>query len=50
MTAEQFLHLLKKMMRHGNSPSIHLVLDNPSAHKATLMKRYVEPTNAGLSV
>jgi hypothetical protein len=31
-------------------PSIHLVLDNLPAHKAALMKRYVEPTNARLSV
>jgi transposase len=43
LTAERFVSLLRKMMRHRSRP-VHLVLDGLPAHKTALVKAYVAST------
>lgn len=44
LTAELFVALLKKMMRHRSKP-VHLVVDGLPAHKTVLVRDYVASTN-----
>jgi transposase len=49
LTAELFVELLQKMMRHRSKP-VHLVVDGLPAHKTNLVKRYVESTKGRLTL
>jgi transposase len=49
LTAELFIHLLRKMMRHRVRP-IHLVVDGLPAHKTKLVKDYVQSTGGRLTL
>jgi len=49
LTAELFVALLKKMMRHRSKP-VHLVVDGLPAHKTALVKAYVASTNGLLTL
>lgn len=49
LTAELFVELLPKMMRHRSKP-VHLVMDGLPAHKTKLVKRYVESTKGQLTL
>jgi transposase len=49
LTAELFVHLLRKMMRHRVRP-IHLVVDGLPAHKTKLVKDYVQSTGGRLTL
>jgi hypothetical protein len=49
LTAELFVALLKKMMRHRSKP-VHLVIDGLPAHKTALMRDYVASTNGLLTL
>jgi transposase len=49
LTAELFVHLLRKMMRHRIKP-IHLVIDGLPAHKTKLVKEYVQSTGGRLTL
>ena len=49
LTAELFVHLLRKMMRHRVRP-IHLVIDGLPAHKTKLVKDYVQSTEGRLTL
>jgi len=47
--AEQFVDLLKNMMRHRKKP-VHLVLDGLPAHKKTCVRDYVAATKGRLTL
>jgi transposase len=49
LTAELFVRLLRKMMRHRVKP-IHLVVDGLPAHKTKLVKDYVQSTEGRLQL
>ena len=49
LTAELFVGLLRKMMRHRPKP-VHLVADGLPAHKAKLVKDYVQSTRGRLTL
>lgn len=49
LTAELFVRLLRKMMRHRVKP-IHLVIDGLPAHKTKLVKDYVQSTGGRLTL
>jgi len=49
LTAELFVALLKKMMRHRSKP-VHLVVDGLPAHKTALVRDYVASTNGLLTL
>lgn len=49
LTAELFVHLLRKMMRHRVRP-VHLVVDGLPAHKTKLVKDYVQSTAGRLTL
>jgi transposase len=49
LTAELFVGLLRKMMRHRPKP-VHLVVDGLPAHKTKLVKDYVESTRGRLTL
>ena len=49
LTAELFVDLLRKMMRHRVKP-IHLVVDGLPAHKTKLVKDYVQSTEGRLTL
>jgi transposase len=49
LTAELFVSLLRKMMRHRAKP-VHLVVDSLPAHKTTLVKDYVASTEGRLTL
>ena len=49
LTAELFVQLLRRMMRHRSKP-VHLVVDGLPAHKTKLVKRYVESTKGRLTL
>lgn len=49
LTAEQFVDLLKTMMRHRKKP-VHLVLDGLPAHKKTCVRDYVAATKGRLTL
>lgn len=49
LTAELFVTLLRKMMRHRTTP-IHLVVDGLPAHKTKLVKDYVRSTEGRLTL
>lgn len=49
LTADLFVQLLRKMMRHRSKP-VHLVVDGLPAHKTNLVKRYVQSTNGRLTL
>jgi hypothetical protein len=49
LTAELFVQLLCRMMRHRSKP-VHLVVDGLPAHKTKLVKRYVESTKGRLTL
>jgi transposase len=49
LTAELFVRLLRKMMRHRVTP-IHLVIDGLPAHKTKLVKDYVQSTEGRLTL
>ncbi len=49
MTAELFVTLLRKMMRHRAKP-VHLVVDGLPAHKTKLVKDYVQSTKGRLTL
>ena len=49
LTAELFVQLLRRMMRHRSKP-VHLVVDGLPAHKTKLVKRYVESTKRRLTL
>lgn len=49
LTAELFVELLRKMMRHRSKP-VHLVVDGLPAHKTKLVRRYVESTKGQLAL
>jgi transposase len=49
LTAELFVRLLRKMMRHRVKP-IHLVVDGLPAHKTKLVKDYVQSTQGRLTL
>ena len=48
LTAELFVCLLRKMMRHRSKP-VHLVVDGLPAHKTELVKDYVQTTKGRLT-
>ena len=49
LTAELFVSLLRKMMRHRTKP-VHLVADGLPAHKTKLVKDYVQSTAGRLTL
>ena len=49
LTAELFVRLLRRMMRHRSQP-IHLVVDGLPAHKTKLVKDYVQSTEGRLTL
>jgi transposase len=49
LTAELFVSLLRKMMRHRPKP-VHLVVDGLPAHKTKLVKDYVQSTQGRLTL
>lgn len=49
LNAEQFVDLLKHMMRHRKKP-VHLVLDGLPAHKKTCVRDYVAATKGRLTL
>jgi transposase len=49
LTAELFVCLLRKMMRHRSAP-VHLVVDGLPAHKTKLVKDYVQSTKGRLTL
>ena len=49
LTAELFVRLLRRMMRHRSRP-IHLVVDGLPAHKTKLVKDYVQSTKGRLTL
>jgi transposase len=49
LTAELFVGLLRKMMRHRPKP-VHLVVDGLPAHKTKLVKDYVQSTRGRLTL
>lgn len=49
LTAELFVRLLRKMMRHRAKP-VHLVVDGLPAHKTKLVKDYVQSTRGRLTL
>src|SRR6201993_2867068 len=49
LTAELFVTLLRRMMRHRSKP-VHLVVDGLPAHKTQLVKTYVAATNGMLTL
>jgi transposase len=49
MTAELFVTLVRKMMRHRSKP-VHLVVDGLPAHKTALVKAYVACTKGMLTL
>ena len=49
LTAELFVQLLRRMMRHRSKP-VHLVVDGLPAHKTKLVKSYVESTKGRLTL
>ena len=49
LTAELFVRLLRKMMRHRVKP-IHLVIDGLPAHKTKLVKDYARSTEGRLTL
>jgi transposase len=49
LTAELFIRLLRKMMRHRVKP-IHLVIDGLPAHKTKLVRDYVQSTEGRLTL
>jgi transposase len=49
LTAELFVRLLRKMMRHRSKP-VHLVVDGLPAHKTKLVKDYVQSTEGRLTL
>jgi len=49
LTAELFVTLLKKLMRHRAKP-VHLVVDGLPAHKTALVRDYVASTNGLLTL
>jgi transposase len=49
LTAELFVGLLRKMMRHRSKP-VHLVVDGLPAHKTKLVKDYVQSTRGRLNL
>ena len=49
LTAERFVRVLRKMMRHRAKP-VHLVVDGLPAHKTKLVKEYVQSTNGRLTL
>ena len=49
LNAEQFVDLLKQMMRHRKKP-VHLVLDGLPAHKKTCVRDYVAATKGRLTL
>src|SRR5216683_2975718 len=49
LTAELFVNLLRKMMRHRARP-VHLVVDGLPAHKTNLVKSYVASTKGRLTL
>jgi transposase len=49
LTAEWFVDLLKKMMRHRKRP-VHLVIDGLPAHKKACVREYVESTQGKLTL
>jgi transposase len=49
LTAELFVQLLRRMMRHRSKP-VHLVVDGLPAHKTKLAKHYVESTEGRLTL
>jgi transposase len=49
LTAELFVHLLRKMMRHRSGP-VHLVVGGLPAHKTKLVKDYVQSTKGRLTL
>jgi len=49
LTAELFVSLLRKMMRHRVKP-VHLVIDGLPAHKTRLVKDYVQSTKGRLTL
>jgi transposase len=49
LTAELFVRLLRRMMRHRSKP-VHLVVDGLPAHKTKLVKEYVQSTKGRLAL
>jgi transposase len=49
LTAELFVRLLRRMLRHRTKP-IHLVVDGLPAHKTKLVKDYVQSTEGRLTL
>ncbi len=49
LTAELFVTLMRKMMRHRVKP-VHLVVDGLPAHKTKLVKDYVQSTQGKLTL
>ena len=49
LTAELFISLLRRMMRHRTKP-VHLVVDGLPAHKTKAVKDYVQSTNGRLTL
>ena len=49
LSAELFVRLLRKMMRHRPKP-VHLVVDGLPAHKTKLVKNYVQSTQGRLTL
>jgi transposase len=49
LTAELFVKLLRRMMRHRTKP-VHLVLDGLPAHKTALVQAYVASTHGMLTL
>ena len=49
LTAELFVSLLRRMMRHRPKP-VHLVVDGLPAHKTKLVKDYVQSTQGRLTL
>jgi transposase len=49
LTAELFVHLLRRMMRHRSKP-VHLVVDGLPAHKTKLVRDHVQSTKGRLTL
>jgi transposase len=49
MSAELFVAMLKTIMRHRRTP-LYMVLDSLPAHKAKMVREYVESTNGKLEL
>ena len=49
LTAELFVSLLRRMMRHRAKP-VHLVVDGLPAHKTKAVKRYIQSTKGRLTL